>query len=81
MQEVLKAGTLGRINFLRASFCVPAASVPRMTKRELGGGGLMDLGCYLVQYANLVFRQQPERISVVGQLTEEGGSSSSSSSV
>ena len=75
MQEVLKAGTLGKINFLHASFCIPAATVPRMKKRELGGGALMDVGCYLVQYANLVFHQQPEKIVVVGELTEEGESS------
>ena len=75
MQEVLKAGTLGRINFLRASFCVPAARVARVTRRALGGGGLMDLGCYLLQYADLVFRQQPDRVLAVGQLNEDGRAS------
>ncbi|KAK7099402.1 hypothetical protein V1264_003545 [Littorina saxatilis] len=72
MQEEIQAGNLGHINFLRANFCVPASSVQRLTKKEMGGGGLMDLGCYTVQYANLVFREQPEKIIAVGDLTEEG---------
>ncbi|PVD34077.1 hypothetical protein C0Q70_05339 [Pomacea canaliculata] len=38
----------------------------------LGGGGLLDIGCYTVQWANLVFKEQPEKIVAVGQLNEDG---------
>ncbi|XP_076450766.1 trans-1,2-dihydrobenzene-1,2-diol dehydrogenase-like isoform X2 [Babylonia areolata] len=72
MQEVLKEGGLGQINFLRANFCLPVTSGARLTKKELGGGGLMDLGCYLVQFANLVFSEPPQSTTVVGQLNEDG---------
>ncbi|KAL8623985.1 hypothetical protein ACOMHN_040611 [Nucella lapillus] len=72
MQEAIKEGTLGHINFLRASFCIPATTVSRLTKKALGGGALMDIGCYLVQFADLVFREAPESTMAVGELNEDG---------
>nr|KAG5702918.1 hypothetical protein BaRGS_034691 [Batillaria attramentaria] len=72
IQEELGSGSLGKINFLRCCFCVPVGGVDRLTKKELGGGGLLDVGCYLVQYANLVFRKKPEKIIAVGDLNTDG---------
>ena len=36
---------------------------------EIGGGGLMDIGCYLIYFARLVFRDEPRR--VVGLIAED----------
>nr|KAG5702917.1 hypothetical protein BaRGS_034690 [Batillaria attramentaria] len=71
MREELKSGSLGNINFLRVGFCVCNKNMERISKKELGGGGLLDLGCYLVQYANLVYRDRPDKIMAVGDLNEE----------
>jgi predicted dehydrogenase len=51
---------------------VPLAAVDRAVKKELGGGALMDVGCYTVQYANLVFRDKPDSVYAIGDLSEEG---------
>ena len=48
--------------------------VYRATKKDLGGGAMIELGCYLLQYANLVFREFPEKISAVANLSEPGKS-------
>src|SRR5258705_2323379 len=31
-------------------------------KRELGGGGLMDIGCYLIYFSRLIFNTEPTRV-------------------
>jgi predicted dehydrogenase len=31
-------------------------------KRELGGGGLMDIGCYLIYFSRLIFNAEPTRV-------------------
>lgn len=49
-REIVRSGTLGSIEFAEASFCVPIR--PGRDIRwdyALGGGGLMDLGCYPIR--------------------------------
>ena len=58
---------------MQVSFTIAKDDLERMRKRELGGGGLMDLGCYTVQAANHVFKGRPESIHVQGTLTEDTG--------
>ncbi|XP_025087969.1 trans-1,2-dihydrobenzene-1,2-diol dehydrogenase-like [Pomacea canaliculata] len=72
LQEELKAGTVGTVKIVRVPFCIPISHVDRAVKKALGGGGLLDIGCYTVQWANLVFKEQPEKIVAVGQLNEDG---------
>ncbi|KAK7479558.1 hypothetical protein BaRGS_00029195 [Batillaria attramentaria] len=72
IRKELREGTLGEVRMLVASICLPLDSVDRIRKRELGGGGLMDIGCYAVQAANLVFPGKPEKIDVEGVFYEEG---------
>ena len=69
----MESGALGEIHTVQVSFATPISNVERMRKRELGGGGLMDLGCYPVQAANLVFKGRPESIHVQGTLMEDTG--------
>lgn len=57
-----------------ANICLPLDDVPRIREKALGGGGLMDIGCYAVQVANLVFPGKPEKIVVEGSLFEDSES-------
>jgi len=54
--RLLRAGALGRVKGIQASFCIdgayPASS--RVLNNELGGGGILDVGCYPVSMARLV---------------------------
>jgi predicted dehydrogenase len=36
---------------------------------DIGGGGLMDIGCYLIYFARLVFHNEPRR--VIGLIDED----------
>ena len=67
------AGTLGEIKLVTADFCIPIASVDRIKKLELGGGGLLDIGIYVVQLACFVFdNEMPEEIGAFGNLMNTG---------
>lgn len=41
-------------------------------KKDLGGGTILDLGVYVIQFAQYVLRQQPKSIEATGKLNEEG---------
>lgn len=54
--RLLRSGALGRVKGIQASFCIDGAYPPshRVLNNELGGGGLLDVGCYPVSMARLV---------------------------
>ncbi|XP_055900025.1 trans-1,2-dihydrobenzene-1,2-diol dehydrogenase-like isoform X1 [Biomphalaria glabrata] len=72
IQEHLKSEAIGDVVMVEATFAVPIVHVQRLYDLELGGGGLMDIGCYTVQAANLIFKDKPEMIVAHGSKTETG---------
>jgi predicted dehydrogenase len=56
VKRLLRAGALGRVKGIQASFCIDGAypASGRMLNNELGGGAILDLGCYPVSMARLV---------------------------
>ncbi|KAH9500472.1 hypothetical protein Btru_072006 [Bulinus truncatus] len=72
IQEHIRSGAIGEVVLVEATFAVPIIHVPRLYDLELGGGGLMDIGCYVVQAANFIFKGQPELIVAHGSKTESG---------
>lgn len=51
--ELVRDGVLGELRLIRASFnfTMPFDPGHRMFKKELGGGAILDLGCYPVTYS------------------------------
>ncbi len=54
--EIVREGRLGEIKLLEASFCFAMADDPshRLLNRSMGGGGIMDVGCYCMSFARLI---------------------------
>src|SRR6187551_1168106 len=54
--RLLRSGALGQIKAIQASFGIDGAypSSSRLLNNELGGGGILDVGCYPVSMARLV---------------------------
>jgi predicted dehydrogenase len=54
--RLLRAGALGRVKSIQASFGIDGAYPlsGRVLNNELGGGGILDVGCYPVSMARLV---------------------------
>ena len=54
--RLLRAGALGQVKGIQASFGIDGAysATGRLLNNELGGGGILDVGCYPVSMARLV---------------------------
>ncbi len=65
--SVVNSGELGAIKELRARFDVPIPFTPGALHWApiLGGGALMDLGCYAIHWVRTVMDTEPEVVSAV----------------
>jgi len=54
--ELIRSGVIGEVRLIRASFCYDGGSnlSTRAFAQELGGGGILDVGCYPVSMARLL---------------------------
>jgi predicted dehydrogenase len=63
VRELLEAGRIGELRAVMGFFSyynVNAANIRNIV--ETGGGGLMDIGCYMIHAARYAFRQEPRRV-------------------
>lgn len=58
MQEVINSGQLGDIRGASANLCYPTTGKPRMTDLTLGGGALLDVGVYALNFLDMIFPSQ-----------------------
>ena len=72
--EVLDSGAIGAIRGITAHFNVRILPEPGEIRYDpvLGGGAMMDLGCYCVHWARSVMRAEPEVLSAAAVLHESG---------
>lgn len=56
LREIIQTGTLGQLQLIEASFAYRAAFDPqsRLFAPHLGGGGILDVGCYPVSISRLI---------------------------
>lgn len=54
--ELIRSGVIGEVRIIRATFSFAAAYdlKSRLFDRELGGGGILDVGCYCTSMARLI---------------------------
>ncbi|XP_063159108.1 trans-1,2-dihydrobenzene-1,2-diol dehydrogenase [Candoia aspera] len=65
--------TLGNVKVLRAQMGIRMDNIPRLVDKKLGGGVILDLGCYCIQFASMVFGpEMPKSIVASGLLYETG---------
>ncbi|RNA32836.1 trans-1-2-dihydrobenzene-1-2-diol dehydrogenase-like [Brachionus plicatilis] len=78
-KEQITNGSIGDIRFIISNFMVPIKSVERLNMRELGGGGLLDIGIYPIQMiCYLMDHEKPLKISCSGHLMPSGCDESAS---
>lgn len=64
IQELVAAGTIGQVRIIRAAFGFllrEEAKNVRLVKR-MGGGSLMDVGCYCINVMRTLFQDEPLRV-------------------
>ncbi|HEY4299570.1 MAG TPA: Gfo/Idh/MocA family oxidoreductase [Candidatus Didemnitutus sp.] len=56
LAKLVREGAIGELRLIRSAFSVVCPFDPenRMFKRELGGGSILDLGCYPVTFSRLI---------------------------
>uniref|UniRef100_A0A8C3S2J0 GFO/IDH/MocA-like oxidoreductase domain-containing protein n=1 Tax=Chelydra serpentina TaxID=8475 RepID=A0A8C3S2J0_CHESE len=73
LHALLSQRALGELKVVRADFGAPVSGFPRMVQKELGAGALLDIGCYCVHFATMVFGdERPESIVASGFLQPTG---------
>jgi len=66
VRDLLESGVIGDIVEVHAHLSVDLMSSPDCTnirmKPELGGGALLDMGCYIVNSARMLFGEEPSAV-------------------
>ncbi|XP_044137612.1 trans-1,2-dihydrobenzene-1,2-diol dehydrogenase-like [Bufo gargarizans] len=73
IRTLLHQKAIGEVKVVRAEFGVNLLNVPRVVEKELGGGALLDIGCYCIQFSSMAFNgEKPESITAKGFLNDTG---------
>lgn len=72
LRRQIDSGNLGTIEAVNVSFGFELEDVDRMTKKNQGGGTILDLGVYTVQLAQWAFGEPPKSIKATGTLNDDG---------
>uniref|UniRef100_A0A668W4B3 Trans-1,2-dihydrobenzene-1,2-diol dehydrogenase n=1 Tax=Oreochromis aureus TaxID=47969 RepID=A0A668W4B3_OREAU len=73
VRRLLAVEAVGDVKLVKAYFGSPRLKVPRSEQKELGGGALLDIGVYCLQFVLMVFNgERPESIQATGVLLDSG---------
>ena len=63
INEVINSGVIGKLQMLSANLCYPNIALQRMYDPALAGGALLDLGVYVLNFADMFFGDDIKSIS------------------
>jgi predicted dehydrogenase len=74
VMETVKSGAIGYLRLIRTSFCYRTRKIKGNVRfdRELGGGGLMDIGCYCINFARYFAGAEPTSIHAIAAFHPTG---------
>uniref|UniRef100_A0A3Q3X8C8 Trans-1,2-dihydrobenzene-1,2-diol dehydrogenase n=1 Tax=Mola mola TaxID=94237 RepID=A0A3Q3X8C8_MOLML len=73
VRRLLAERALGEVKLVKAYFGSPQLHIPRSVQKELGGGALLDIGVYCLQFVLMVFDgERPQSIQATGVLLDSG---------
>lgn len=61
--DVINSGVIGKLQMLSANLCYPNIALQRMYDPALAGGALLDLGVYVLNFADMFFGNDIKSIS------------------
>lgn len=63
-RELVDGGTIGELRAIQSAFAYYNDDPGNVRNQaDMGGGGLMDIGCYCISLARFLFDRQPERVA------------------
>lgn len=72
VKSLIDKGTIGEPKLMHALFLTSILDSDIRLIKELGGGALLDLGCYCASFARLIAGDEPIKISAEGILDKNG---------
>ena len=78
--DLVESGSIGKVRLIDAQFCFNSGVAPesRVQARALGGGGILDVGCYTMSFVRLIAGRaqgrlfaEPLELKAVGHLDME----------
>ncbi len=74
VRELIASGAIGEIRHISANFGYQTSvdAVSRLFANALGGGGILDVGCYPVSLARLLLNEEPTTVKAHGHLGSTG---------
>jgi len=74
VDEVIRSGTIGTVQLIRTSFCYRTTNIAGNVRfdRKLGGGGLMDVGCYCLNFSRHFAAGEPVAMHASAKFHETG---------
>ncbi len=74
VRDLIRQGRIGKLRAIAGFFSYfndDAANI--RNKAEMGGGALMDIGCYCINIARFIFEDEPQRVSSLIERVENTG--------
>ncbi|XP_015187999.1 PREDICTED: trans-1,2-dihydrobenzene-1,2-diol dehydrogenase-like [Polistes dominula] len=73
IQQEIQSGNIGKIHQVIIPFGFNLKNVERVNKKSLGGGTILDLGVYCLQFLCMIFNNKmPDKIKATGFVNEDG---------
>jgi predicted dehydrogenase len=73
LEAMLRRGAFGEVRYLQSSFSFPLADpINIRLDPDLGGGALMDIGCYPLNLARTLLGAEPERVEAHARFSDRG---------
>ena len=72
--EAVRSGAIGELKLIRTSFCYRTRRIEGNIRFDpaLAGGGLMDIGCYCIDFSRLFANSEVAQVEVTGRIHESG---------
>ena len=71
VRELIESGRIGAVRSVSGHFSYNNPDPQNIRNiADIGGGGLMDIGCYLIFFSRLIFRAEPGRVIGLMQIDE-----------
>jgi predicted dehydrogenase len=74
VQAAVASGVIGGLRLIRTSFCFRTTRIAGNIRfsPQLGGGGLMDVGCYCISYSRLFAGEEPTESTIAANRHPSG---------
>ncbi|XP_055030031.1 trans-1,2-dihydrobenzene-1,2-diol dehydrogenase [Misgurnus anguillicaudatus] len=73
ISRLLSQNEIGEVKVVRADFGVNLMNTPRSVQKEMGGGALLDIGIYCLQFVLMVYNgEKPESVQATGFCLDTG---------